>query len=90
MIAADLAGLRSVATKALNEAVKRNAARFPKDFMFQHTLKEKQEPVANCDHLAKLMIEDWRTHHQEVRPHSSLYSATPPEFRRRCVENSTT
>jgi hypothetical protein len=31
----DLAALYGVATKALNQAVKRNAARFPDDFIFQ-------------------------------------------------------
>jgi len=33
--AVDLAELYGVATKRLNEAVRRNAARFPEDFMFQ-------------------------------------------------------
>ncbi len=32
---ADLAKLYEVPTKRFNEAVKRNAARFPEDFMFQ-------------------------------------------------------
>ena len=36
----DLAGLYGVTTKALNQAVKRNAARFPADFMFQLTKRE--------------------------------------------------
>lgn len=36
----DLAELYSVKTKALNQAVKRNADRFPEDFMFQLTEKE--------------------------------------------------
>ena len=54
MIDADLADLYGVPTKALNQAVKRNAARFPADFMFQLTLQEKQEVVTNCDHLARL------------------------------------
>lgn len=35
MLAADLAELYGVETKALNRAVKRNLARFPRDFMFQ-------------------------------------------------------
>ena len=54
MIDADLADLYGVPTKALNQAVKRNAARFPEDFMFQLTAGEKVEVVTNCDHLAKL------------------------------------
>jgi hypothetical protein len=36
----DLASLYGVTTKALNQAVKRNAARFPADFMFQLTKAE--------------------------------------------------
>ena len=39
---------------------------------------------------AKIVIEDWRTHYNQVRPHSSLHYATPTEFRRRCIESSTT
>jgi hypothetical protein len=34
---ADLAALYGVSTKALNQAVKRNLARFPSDFMFRLT-----------------------------------------------------
>ena len=37
---ADLAALYGVETKRFNEAVKRNAARFPSDFMFQLTAEE--------------------------------------------------
>lgn len=36
----DLASLYGVTTKALNQAVKRNAARFPAEFMFQLTKSE--------------------------------------------------
>ena len=54
MLDADLAGLYGTTTKRLNEQVKRNRGRFPKDFMFQLTKKEKAEVVAICDHLAKL------------------------------------
>ncbi len=54
MIDADLAEVYSVQTKRLNEQVKRNIARFPVDFIFQLTINEKSEVVANCDHLAKL------------------------------------
>ena len=54
MLDADLAELYGVATKALNQAVRRNAERFPADFMFQLTSTEKQEVVTNCGHLAKL------------------------------------
>jgi hypothetical protein len=54
MIDADLAQLYGVPTKALNQAVKRNATRFPSDFMFQLTSSEKAEVLTNCDHLQKL------------------------------------
>ena len=37
MVDADLAELYDVETKRFNEAIKRNAARFPADFMFQLT-----------------------------------------------------
>ena len=40
MLDADLAGLYGVEVKALNQAVKRNAERFPADFMFQLTREE--------------------------------------------------
>jgi len=40
MLDRDLAALYGVTTKALNQAVKRNSQRFPKDFMFLLTSKE--------------------------------------------------
>ena len=54
IIDADLAEFYGVQTKRLNEQVKRNKERFPADFMFQLSTDEKQEVVANCDHLSKL------------------------------------
>ena len=54
IIDADLAELYGVATKRLNEQAKRNRGRFPDDFMFQLSKIEKDEVVANCDHLARL------------------------------------
>ncbi len=50
----DLAEMYEVDTKRLNEQVKRNINRFPKKFMFQLTENEKEELVANCDHLNSL------------------------------------
>ena len=43
MLDFDLARLYEVPTKALNQAVKRNIKRFPKDFMFRLTPEEAQE-----------------------------------------------
>ncbi len=40
MLDADLAALYGVSTKVFNQAVKRNADRFPRDFMFQLTPEE--------------------------------------------------
>jgi len=54
MLDIDLADIYGVKTKRLNEQVKRNINRFPSDFMFQLSDKEKQEVVAFCDHLSKL------------------------------------
>lgn len=54
MLDKDLAELYSVQNKRLNEQVKRNLKRFPSDFMFQLTEDEKNEVVANCDHLKSL------------------------------------
>ena len=51
---ADLSKLYGVSTKRLNEQVRRNRDRFPEDFMFQLTSEEKNEVVANCDHLSNL------------------------------------
>ena len=42
LLDADLASLYGVETRALNQAVKRNAERFPTDFMFQLSTKELQ------------------------------------------------
>lgn len=50
MLDADLAELYGTATKAINQAVKRNQERFPIDFRFQLTAAEKQEVVTGCDH----------------------------------------
>ena len=54
IIDADLAEAYGVTTKALNQAIRRNANRFPPDFMFRLTKEEKQEVVTNCDHLQNL------------------------------------
>jgi hypothetical protein len=54
MLDRDLAELYDVETKRLNEQLKRNPKRFPSDFMFHLTEDEKNEVVANCDHLKSL------------------------------------
>jgi hypothetical protein len=54
MLDRDLAKLYGVATKVLNQAVKRNIKRFPEDFMFKLTKNEKNELVTNCDRFKTL------------------------------------
>jgi hypothetical protein len=54
LVDADLAELYGVATGTLNQAVKRNADRFPDDFMFRLSAGERDEIVANVGHLGKL------------------------------------
>ncbi len=51
---ADLAPLYGVSTKRLNEQVTRNRERLPPDVCFRLTQAEKDEVVANCDHLGRL------------------------------------
>ena len=50
----DLAELYGATTKAFNQAIKRNGACFPSDFMFRLTKEEKVEVVTNFDHLRNL------------------------------------
>jgi len=50
----DLAQLYGVTTKVLNQAVKRNTRRFPKDFMFRLTENEKSKLVTVCDRFKSL------------------------------------
>lgn len=54
MIDSDIAELYGTTTKRLNEQVKRNTSRFPSNFMFELTKEEKEQVVANCDHLENL------------------------------------
>lgn len=49
MLDRDLASLYGVETKRLNEQVRRNAERFPSNFMFPLSPLEMEELVANCD-----------------------------------------
>lgn len=50
MLDRDLAEMYGVTTSALNQAVKRNAQRFPEEFMFQMTDVEVEKlEITNCD-----------------------------------------
>ncbi|MCM2283704.1 MAG: ORF6N domain-containing protein [Desulfobacula sp.] len=54
MVDRDLASLYGVETKVLNQAVKRNIARFPEQFRFQLNPLENEQLVTNCDRFASL------------------------------------
>lgn len=54
MLDRDLAEIYEVETKYLNRQVKRNIARFPAEYMFQLTQREKIEVVTNWHHLRNL------------------------------------
>jgi hypothetical protein len=54
MLDSDLAELYGVETKVLNQAVKRNAGRFPVDFMFELTPKEADELLRSRSQIVTL------------------------------------
>jgi len=54
IIDSDVAQLYNVETKRINEAVSRNPGKFPDGYLIELDEKEKQEVVANCDHLSSL------------------------------------
>jgi hypothetical protein len=62
MIDRDLAELYNVKVKALNQAVKRNAERFPETFYFQLSENEKNELVTNCDRFENLKHSSYNPH----------------------------
>lgn len=74
LIDSDLATLYGVTTKRLNEQVKRNKGRFPKDFMLQLTAAEKRQVVAICDHLANLKYS--RTNPYVFTEHGAIMAAS--------------
>ncbi len=63
MLDSDLAHLYEVETKYLNRQVKRNVRRFPEEFMFRLTHKEKSELVPKWHRLKKLK-------HSSSRPYA--------------------
>lgn len=63
MLDSDLAEMYQVPTKRLNEAVKRNLARFPQDFMFQ---------------LGNEELENWRSQIATSNPAAKMGIRRPP------------
>jgi ORF6N domain len=80
LIDSDLASLYGVSTKRLNEQVKRNRVRFPRDFVFQLNREERDEVVANCDHLKRLKFSP--TLPYVFTEHGALMAATVLNTRR--------
>ena len=85
MFDADLSGLYEVSTKALNQAVKRNTGRFPKDFMFRLTSQEakamNRSQIVTGSHRARrgyaLLSAQQRTRRtREYRHHASVRKAS--------------
>jgi hypothetical protein len=74
LIDADLADLYGVSTKRLNEQLRRNRHRFPDDFVFRLTKDEKEEVVANCDHLSNLKYSSVLPH--AFTEHGAIMAAT--------------
>ena len=74
MLDADLAELYGTTTKALNQAVRRNAERFPGDFRLELTAAEKEEVVTNCDHLTRLKFS--RTLPYAFTEHGAIMAAS--------------
>ena len=60
LLDADLAAIYEVETKRMNEQVKRNAARFPEDFMFRLTREESAGVQASRSQIATLKPESPR------------------------------
>lgn len=54
MLDSDLAALYETETKKLKQQVRRNADRFPEDFMFELTQEEKEQLIASAPRLANL------------------------------------
>ncbi len=50
----DLARLYGVETRVLKQAVRRNIERFPNDFMFKITKKEKDQVITICDNSTNI------------------------------------
>jgi len=62
MLDRDLAALYEVETKYLNRQVKRNTDRFPEEFMFQLSQKEKNELVTNWHRFENLKHSSYLPH----------------------------
>ena len=72
MLDRDLAALYEVETRVLNQSVKRNIKRFPKDFMFQLTKAEFEDLKFQIKSLEKSMSSQFVMTHPNRRPNTAL------------------
>ena len=72
MLDFDLAVLYEVETRILNQAVKRNIKRFPKDFMFQLTTEEFENLRFQIETLEKSMSSHFVMTYPKKRPKTAL------------------
>lgn len=81
MLDRDLAELYGVTTTRLNEQVKRNAKRFPSDFMFKLTKEEKQRLAEEQQQYASLRFSPvlWIFH--TIRATYSTQSEPPVPYK---------
>ena len=77
MLDRDLAELYGVETRVLNQSVKRNANRFPEDFMFQLTKEE-------CLRSQIVTLKEKRGHHIKYMPYvfTELVTCRPERHQR--------
>jgi hypothetical protein len=83
---AELAALYGVATKVLNQAVKRNAERFPEDFVFRLTRIETAK--ASRPQISAVRLHRTRRHHGRHRPQQSSRRGDRPSRPRMKVPKS--
>jgi phage regulator Rha-like protein len=72
MLDFDLAALYEVETRVLNQSVKRNIKRFPKDFMFRLTVQEFEEIRLQIESLNKSMSSQIVMTYPSKRPGSAV------------------
>ena len=72
MLDFDLAALYEVETRVLNQAIKRNIKRFPKDFMFQLSLEEFEDIRFQMETTEKSMSSQFVMTYSKKRPKTAL------------------
>ena len=85
MLDFDIAALYEVATKVLNQSIKRNIERFPEDFMFRLTLKEweamrSQFVTASSEAIEKQQDGDMRSQTETASQKKRNIGITPFAF----------